>query len=98
MTIQISKTGGPQTLKVGEQLIIQDMQEVHRKFAESVTGELPLTLDLSACQHLDGSGVQWLLFIREFCRGKAVDVALVNISDELRESLELLGWNDLETA
>jgi len=79
-----------------DKLTIYEVEDLHKKlieyFSKSATD---LTLDLDFIQKLDMTGIQLLLSTQRTCKQKLIPFSLINLSDEIKQTLKLAGCDTI---
>ena len=79
------------TLKY-DKLTIYEVEDLHKKllkYLNKADGEL--VLDLSLIQKIDMTAIQILLSTQKSCQEKSLTFSLINLSDELKQTLKSCG-------
>ena len=79
------------TLKY-DKLTIYEVEDLHKKLLKYLSkADKDLVLDLGLVQKIDMTAIQLLLSTQKSCQKESVAFSLINLSDELKQTLQSCG-------
>ena len=85
------KTDKSSTVHITGELLIQDVEEFHRKVEGLLNKDAPSTFDLSGLESIDVANLQVLLSYKRSIPGES-KFSICNASENVKKTLKLIGF------
>jgi len=78
-----------------EKFTIYEVEEVYKKFVSELKSANSINVNLEGVINIDMPAIQLLVSVLKTCESKSIPFSLSNISSEVKETIQIAGFNTL---